>query len=316
MLSLWKQRRTDVFQTLSQWFDLHPNELALAADMAEQGNYECHVQQESGRELQVPYGSLYTVQARLVTVFLSHTPTSTAAHGGIAGRSIVTHAAVHLPAAQNLLTMDLRKAYQNIKAFKVAEALRRLLKTPCRDMFIEAELRHMIADYLTLICTRDKCLPMGSPSSAALFNLVAAPFDKTIEKIVADIGPSTRYSRYLDDLVISSPSALPNKLAGQIKRAVLVHDLGVVHPNKTHSLSRSRGDELVITGITHDGAGFALTAAKITEIEDSMKRAVLDTPPDLPRAKGLFRFVHSIYGKKRMPRPIRELADRHMGGKA
>lgn len=316
MLSLWKQRRTDVFQTLSQWFDLHPDELAHAADMAEQGQYDCHVQQESGRELQVPYGSLYTVQARTVTVFLSHAPTSSAAHGGIPGRSILTHAGVHLPRAQDLLTMDLRRAYHNVKAFKIAEALRRLLKTPCRDMCIEAELRHMIADFLTLICTRNKSLPMGSPSSAALFNLVAAPFDKTIEKIVAEIGPSTRYSRYLDDLVISSPTALPNKLESQIKRAVIVHDLGVIHPKKTRLLSRNRGDDLVVTGITHDGAGFALTKTKIVEIEDSIKRAVVNDPPDLARAKGLYRFVHSIYGKKRVPRGIKDLADRHLGGKA
>lgn len=316
MLSLWKKRRTEVVETLSQWFDLDPEDFLNAADMAERGNYEAQVLASSGRQLQVPYGSLYTVQARLVTLFLRQAPFSTAAHGGVPGRSILTHAAVHLPAAQHMLTMDLRSAYPNVKAFKVAEALRRLLKQPCRDMFIEAELRHLIADYLTLICTRDKCLPMGAPSSAALFNLVAAPFDKSMEKIVEAMGPNARYSRYLDDLVVSCTTPLPSRLESQVKRAVLVHDLGAINPKKTRLYSKSKGDEMVVTSVTHDGRGFALSQSKLIEIEESMKRALQSAPPHLQQARGLYHFARSIYGPKRVPRSLQALADKHLGGRA
>jgi hypothetical protein len=313
MLARWKRRHREVFGILSQWLGLHPEELNAAANLADQGRYERRFQSQSGRDLQVPEGSLYTVQSRLHQVFLRLAPISSAAHGGVPGRSILTHARVHLPGAHSLLSMDIRRAYENARAHKIAEALRRLLKGPCREMLIESDLRALIADYLTLVCTVDKRLPLGAPSSPALFNLVANPLDKSIERMIREIGPDLRYSRYLDDLVISSPTILPKTLIAKIKRTIQAQGLGSAHPTKTNLALQAEGHELSVTGVIHDGSGFAIARQRLGELEYAMKEALEGESPELARGRGIYSFIKSIYGPKRVPSSIENLAGRHLG---
>jgi RNA-directed DNA polymerase len=315
MLARWKKKHRDVFECLSDWFDLHPDELNQAAIHAESGKTVQRFQSKSGRDLQVPEGTLYTVQSRFYQVFLRLAPIATAAHGGVPGRSILSHAGAHLPRAQNILSMDIRRAYDNVKAYKISQALRQLLKVPCRELLIDAELRTLIADYLTLICTVDGHLPLGAVTSPALFNLIAVPLDKSLERVCCEIGTDLRYSRYLDDLVISSPTVLPRNLAAKVKRLITTHDLGTAHPHKTHLLEQRNGDELSITGITHDGTGFGLSRNKLSELETALKLSTGNDNPNLSRAQGIYNFIRTIYGPKRIPRSVESLAERHLGVK-
>lgn len=181
-----------------------------------------------------------------------------AAHGFLAGRSILTNAAAHTD-AKIVVKID-------IESFFPTVTLRRV-----KGIFRKAGYRERVATLLALICTEapreivqhqgkeyyvalgPRCLPQGAPTSPALTNTLCQRLDQRLSGLAKKLG--WRYTRYADDMTFSLPrkhKGKPSlgKLLGVVRRVVEEEGFRV-HPDKTR-VARSGGRQTV-TGLVVNG---------------------------------------------------------------
>lgn len=77
-----------------------------------------------------------------------------------------------------------------------------------------------VAKMLARLTTYKGHLPQGSPTSMALANLVMAPADLTISVALLHVGNDHRYTRWVDDLIISGSIRDPQAIVDLVSRAV------------------------------------------------------------------------------------------------
>jgi hypothetical protein len=181
-----------------------------------------------------------------------------AAHGFLAGRSILSNARVHTN-ARIVLKMD-------IESFFPTVTLRR-----AKGIFRKAGYREQVATLLALLCTEapreivqhqgkeyyvalgPRCLPQGAPTSPALTNTLCLRLDQRLTGLARKLG--WRYTRYADDLTFSLPDGHqgpPNlgKLMGVVRR--IVEEEGfAVNPHKTRV--HRKGGRQTVTGLVVNG---------------------------------------------------------------
>ncbi|QEU05014.1 retron Ec67 family RNA-directed DNA polymerase/endonuclease [Pseudomonas oryzihabitans] len=147
---------------------------------------------------------------------------STLSHGFVRGRSIITNAVMHLR-QKNVLNLDLKDFFEGFNFGRV------------RGFFIankDFQLDPVIATVIAQIACFNNKLPQGSPCSPVITNLITHSLDIRLASLAKK--NSCRYSRYADDLTISTrkkdfPSNLMaegvsgyspgKKLQAEIKRA-------------------------------------------------------------------------------------------------
>ncbi len=181
-----------------------------------------------------------------------------AAHGFLAGRSILSNAAIHVD-SRAILKMDLKDFFPTVTWRRV------------KGIFRKAGYREQIATLLALLCTEapreivehagkrfyvalgPRCLPQGAPTSPALTNVLCLRLDQRITGVATKLG--WRYTRYADDLTFSLPAGhndKPNlgRLIGLVHRIVQEEGFAV-HPDKTRVTRR--GGRQRVTGLVVNG---------------------------------------------------------------
>jgi RNA-directed DNA polymerase len=182
------------------------------------------------RLIEAPKLRLKEVQRWVLHEILDHVPPHEAAHGFTRGRSVLSHAALHV-GQPGVLRLDLRDFFATVTAGRiygifrtigydepVAHALTGLCTNVMPRMAWEAlppahdsELvwrrswlrRRLIAPHL----------PQGAPTSPALANLAAFGLDRRLTGLAGAFGLT--YSRYADDLTFSGSG-----LTGARSRAI------------------------------------------------------------------------------------------------
>lgn len=183
-----------------------------------------------------------------------------AAHGFMAGRSILSNAQVHCD-AKIILKMDLQDFFPTVSIKRV------------KGIFRKAGYREQIATLLALLCTEaprevvkdrgqtyyiamgPRSLPQGAPTSPMLTNTLCMSLDQRLTGLAEKLG--WRYSRYADDLTFSLPNG-PDQVpqTGALIHLVkqVVKDEGfIVHPDKTR-ITR-KGASQKVTGLVVNGKG-------------------------------------------------------------
>lgn len=153
------------------------------------------------RHLQVPDEELMVIQRQIVKCIVAPLGNSDLAHGGVAGRSPRSNAAVHL-AQRWLVTMDVREFFPSVQHPIVN---RRLL-----DLGFGRD----VASLITRLVTFRGCLPQGGASSTSIANLVLQRTD-TIAASLASAARS-RATRFVDDIAISGER--PMVVIGEVTR--------------------------------------------------------------------------------------------------
>jgi len=170
------------------------------------------------RLLEIPKAELKRVQRRLLDGLLTPVPTHEAAHGYVAGRSAVTHAASHTGRAV-LLRFDLQDFFNSIPAARIHALWRtlgypagvaRLLTALCTTR-TPAAVRERLQDdggldRLAAMRLAERHLPQGAPTSPALANLCCFRLDLRLAGLARRF--DAHYTRYADDLVFSGPVSL------------------------------------------------------------------------------------------------------------
>ncbi|GAA1824287.1 reverse transcriptase family protein [Microlunatus capsulatus] len=211
------------------------------------------------RLLEAPTPLLRHVLRRLLDEVLVWVPAHPAAHGFVRGRSALSHARLHVGAAQ-VVSLDLRHFFAAVTAARVRglwtlvgypEGVTALLtgltthRTPVHVLTAmppggDASARHLLRARL-----RAPHLPQGAASSPALANLACARLDRRLAGYAAALGAT--YSRYADDLTISGPADLAAPRLVRAVSAVVVEEGFAVNPAKTR-VQRSSARQQV-TGV-------------------------------------------------------------------
>lgn len=224
------------------------------------------VRRRSGlpRLLEIPKARLKEVQRWLLHEIIDHVAPHHAAHGFTPGRSVHSHAELHL-GRRAVLRLDLRDFFASVSAGRVY------------GIFRAAGYQHAVAHTLTGLCTNaispvvwnalkrpsdprlvqphfwlgrqlaTPHLPQGAPTSPALANLAAFALDRRLSGLSAAF--DLTYSRYADDLTFSG-ARLTRAAARAVTdlAATIVRDEGFrLHAAK--STYRGAAQRQVVTGI-------------------------------------------------------------------
>ncbi len=212
------------------------------------------------RAIWAPLPRLKEMQRWILREILEKLPVHGAAHGFLAGRSILTNAAAHT-GSRLVLGMDLKDFFPTITLPRV------------KGLFRKAGYREQVATLLALLCTESpreivqhegktyyiamgpRCLPQGAPTSPGITNAICLRLDRRLAGLAAKQG--WRYTRYADDLTFSIPAkggacgSLQKVLGGA--RAIVEDEGFTIHDRKTH-VARSGGQQKV-TGLIVNGDG-------------------------------------------------------------
>ena len=194
------------------------------------------------REILAPNRQLKELQQRLNVflqcVYLNHCPNSvhgftTRSSQGGSPRGIVSNAEMHI-GKNYLLNLDLADFFHSISSCRV----RNLFKSP--PFSFEEEL----ATCLTLLCCYEKKLPMGCPTSPVISNMICYPLDGALTDHCN--ANECVYTRYADDISISSNNPFTNGFIGDMKQ--LISEQGFALNEKKFRI-QSRFTRQIVTGL-------------------------------------------------------------------
>lgn len=207
-------------------------------------------------------------------------------HGGISDRSIVTNARTHLK-AKSLIVMDIKKYFPSIKEKDVRRWF-------CKQGYKDADL---LANLLTL----NNELPQGACTSSALANLVLFG-EREMAKEFETRG--YRYSRYVDDIAVSSNKGFSTEEVEEIKSkvsSVIEKNQFSIHCQKTKVYHASDNDKddmfMVVTGIGVDGKKLRISTRYYNVLKGIISNLV-DYHENEESIQGKIAYVQSIDTKK------------------
>ena len=182
------------------------------------------------RVISEPLPSLKEIQRWVLDEILYKHPVSKYAKAYVPNLSIKDNARFHRKQPV-VLSLDLSDFFGTIKWFKVY------------DVFVGIGYSKPVSVMLSNLCTLNKSLPQGAPTSPALSNIICLQIDNRISKYAAK--NKIRYTRYADDITLSG-----NLDVGAAIKIVsdIVSDYGFkLNNKKTRAMKSSKRQE--VTGI-------------------------------------------------------------------
>ncbi|MCA9319456.1 MAG: RNA-directed DNA polymerase [Planctomycetes bacterium] len=203
-------------------------------------------------------------------------------HGGVAQRSIISHAQPHCGKAM-VAVLDVRDFFGSVRRERLAALL--------TAAGLEGEALETLLDLVTL----DDTLPQGAPTSCLLANLAFFPADQRFRRVSAKRG--LVYTRYLDDLALSGDEDF-KELRGPLVEALTLEGFQVAAEKVAFM---GRHEPQVVTGLVVNDRlrpTRAFREALIAEINDCQIEGLgarsdrLGTNPQRLRARLLGQIRH------------------------
>lgn len=159
------------------------------------------------------------------------------AYGSVRGRSALKNAKRHA-LNQYHYQVDISDAYRNVDLLRLAQILQGL------DSTLGTTLE--IYQFLSEFCAGEQGgLAVGGPASPMLFNIFcAATIDVAIRAMCKGF---TDYTRYLDDLTISSPRPIPRIFRRRIRD--IIERAGFTINHRKSKVSNDERGAVTITGV-------------------------------------------------------------------
>lgn len=202
------------------------------------------IQKKSGgtRVILSPDKNLGKVQRKIADELKNHYRRHNSAYGFVDKYSIADNAYQHVN-SKWVLNLDLEDFFPSIHFGRIRGML---LKPPF-------EFPEKVAQWIAQIVTFEKTLPQGAPSSPILSNMICLRLDKELERIARR--HSLTYSRYADDITLSSKKNFPSVIAKKNNEDGLV----------------TLGDELIST---INNNGFKIKDSKTRMVGASQRQEV------------------------------------------
>jgi RNA-directed DNA polymerase len=250
-----------------RWFaDTRGLERSVADERLRHYRYRWALKAAGGaRLIEEPKPKLKHFQRVLLREVLDNVPVHPAAHGFTHGRSALTYASGHVGRAV-VVHLDLEDFFGSINAGRVyttflncgyPEPVAYLLtglttNSVPRQVLAAAPLRtapHQVDAHRRLgQHLAHPHLPQGAPTSPALANLAASGLDRRLTGLAAASGLA--YSRYADDLALSSPQHLGREqLARVVELAAQIANEEGFRLNPAKTRVQRRGQRQSLAGI-------------------------------------------------------------------
>ena len=187
------------------------------------------------RVVYVPIPEIKLIQHFLSYRFLSKLPVSKNATAYIKGNSIIDNAKPHYNGS-SFLFLDVHDFFNSIDFEKMLGIVRK---------YLGDELSDSDCIILLKLCSHNKTFAQGCVSSPVISNAYLYEFDLALSKLVETL-PNGVYTRYSDDITISSSTKIPQTLVKDIQ-ALLKRESLEINFKKTHFSSYI--DRLSVTGV-------------------------------------------------------------------
>lgn len=227
-----------------------------------------HLVKKSGgvRIINAPRKKIKIIQQKTLELLQEHYQNvKSPVHGFVKDKSIVTNAQQHIDKSF-IFNIDLEDFFPSIHFGRIQGVF---LKKPF-------EFSHDIASVLAHICSKDRILPQGAPTSPIISNLICRRLDSDLQELARKYRAT--YTRYCDDITFSFSV---NRLRDLPKQIV---DLSVSQANPS--------TELLAIINKHD---FKVNSGKVRLEGRSSRMQVtgltVNEQPNVPRT-----FVHEIRG--------------------
>ncbi|XXF78288.1 reverse transcriptase family protein [Myxococcaceae bacterium GXIMD 01537] len=266
----------------------------------------------SKRTITSPKKELKAAQRWMLSHVVERLPVHGAAHGFIAGRSIVTNALAHR-GADVVVKMDIKDFFPSVTWPRVKGLLRKggvqeNIATLLALMATEAPREVMQFRGKTLyVAQGPRALPQGAPTSPGITNALCLRLDKRLAALSRRLG--FIYTRYADDLTFSwrkasapkakrhlgAPISVLCKRTGEILRA----EGFTPHPDKTRVARK--GSRQRVTGLVVNAAPDGTPGARVPrEVVRQLRAAIHNREKGKPgregeslaQLKGMAAFIH------------------------
>lgn len=153
------------------------------------------------------------------------------------GCSIKDNAVRHL-GNNHLLHLDIKDFFPSITS-NLFGAILHSRKTEVNIDFDEKDIQ-----IISGLCFLRNRLAIGSVCAPCISNIVMYEFDLTMERYAIEKGYT--YSRYADDVILSSPNYIPGEIVGNLQEMLAKLSFKV---NTTKTFFMGKGQRQVVTGI-------------------------------------------------------------------
>jgi RNA-directed DNA polymerase len=253
------------------------------------------------RDIHAPSDALKTVQKSILTELLNRVALSPFAHGFAPGKSIITNAKVHANTAKSILSIDLLDAFPSVSNKRVFQLLQWYLGSILKlDLpHYNGQQREEVYHILTQLCTRDEQLPQGAPTSGYLLNLACTHLDRKVFKLVMQAGlAQVHYSRYADDLTITSSAPIPPEFQQSVLHMITKSGFRANYNKIEHYHDSQKA--LVICGIRIYQGNLALPRRRLKEYRALFDHALSCSAQEISihnqhEIIGTIAFLRSIY---------------------
>lgn len=309
-------------RSLALLLDLRDDDVTRAwnAARSHKGYRAFRIEADRPRVVHVPSEPLAELQRRALERVLYNGPISPAAFAGVPGRSLLDAASCHLADARDIVKLDIADAFASTGYRHVLGAFRERLRRDLWVLGLDRREGLQVVRALTLLLTVSRGrgsarrLALGAPSSVALFNLVCLPIDRDVWALLDAAGArsSVVYTRYVDDLVVSSSTSLPHDLTARITEIIQRAGFAV---NRA-KLSRERGFGATVLGFRRTFRGVEPTEAALVRYgnfvrlhQDRLERAASSGAGEAAARQSAFAlrgmdgFLRQVYEKRGAVRP-------------
>ncbi|WP_058912537.1 reverse transcriptase family protein [Entomohabitans teleogrylli] len=203
------------------------------------------------RHISAPMPRLKRAQYWLLENVLQRVAVHEAAHGFVAGRSILSNALPHVNKAV-VVNLDMENFFPTISYRRVKGVFRHLgyseqIATEMALLTTEPEVECVtLDDEKWFVRQGERFLPQGAPTSPALSNILCRRLDSRLNAMAQKLGFT--YTRYADDVTFSCAGRDGNvqQLLWRCKQ--IIQDEGFrVHPAKTRVMRKPQKQE--VTGV-------------------------------------------------------------------
>lgn len=262
------------------------------------------------RVIHAPVARLRAVQRGLLAL-LDPLPLPACVHGFRRGRSIVTGAQQHVR-ARSMIGVDLADFFHSVDVRRVERTLLRSLVPRVVEETAEVSKAEApaLVELIAALCTwappgfERPVLPQGAPTSPALANLAARRLDVAIGRLIASLPGELVYTRYADDLTLSSPYEIDRGVLGLLLRLVDANGFAA-NPAKISIASTLPGSphfrqRLEVTGLVIDARERVVRIPRARMEEYRVRIHQAANLPLLDREtqeaiEGIVSFVHMVY---------------------
>lgn len=199
------------------------------------------------REVYIPSIEVKLIQSYINLLVFSQFPISSYSHGYVQGRSIKSNVLQHKNSKYFFRT-DIKSFFPSISSAHIRTVLL------ANDSLSSEDL-----NFILKIVAPFGCLDLGSVTSPKISNIIMYSVDNEIIKCLLDFNSDIVYTRYSDDITISSRSKLDLEILVVIK-SVLERE--GFHLNSQKTSFSTLKDNIKITGLFLNADGFLSVGTK------------------------------------------------------